>query len=684
MTAGLLPYSEYKDSRLPWLGKLPAHWQEKRAKYYFREVDERSTTGTEQLMSVSHKTGVTPRKSTVTMFMAESNVGYKTCRPGDIVINTMWAWMAAMGVARQTGVVSPSYGVYRPRDASFYLPDFVDHLLRTRPYVSEYICRSTGIRASRLRLYPEDFLDIPIVCPPPDEQEAIVRFIAHHDRLVRRFILNRRRLMAVLNEQKQAIINQAVTRGLDTDVPLKPSGIEWLGAIPEHWETSRLRNLVELRVSNVDKHSKAGELPVRLCNYTDVYKNSVITAEMPFMAATASRDEIAAFHIRVGDVIITKDSEDWQDIGVPAIVAQTADNLVCGYHLAILRPKVSLITGRFLAFAMRCRSAATQLNIAAKGVTRYGLSQGAIKSLGLAVPSLDEQEKIVLYIDEATASLNELLRRAQREIDLIREYRTRLIADMVTGKVDVRHLVSDTPAKTVSVSVRKPVDPGRSANIYFKRAVFAAEIVHRLHNEPTFGHTKFQKLFFLCEKQCGVDTGSRYYRQAAGPYDNRALRSIDSQMEKQGWYAAHKDDKRYWYLPLAEAGGHKTYFERYFATIEDEFTKIIELFRKANTEQCEIVATLYSAWEDLLGRAEQITEDQIIEEVLHNWHPTKQRIEEGRWRSAIDWMKKKDLVPRFIASSEAEDLEFEADEYLNEIPEDYDDEVVEEVTDADD
>jgi len=294
MTADLRSYPEYQDSGLSWLGKVPAHWEEKRAKYYFREVDERSTMGSEQLMSVSHKTGVTPRKANVTMFMAESNVGHKICRPGDLVINTMWAWMAAMGVARQTGMVSPSYGVYRPRKTSSFVPDYVDHLMRTQPYVSEYICRSTGIRPSRLRLYPDDFLEIPIVCPSREEQDAIARFIAYHDRLVRHFIRNRRSLIQMLNEQKQAIINRAVTRGLDPNVPLKPSGIDWLGDIPEHWETIRLRNLVELRVSNVDKHSKDGELPVRLCNYTDVYKNSTITAEMPFMAATASRDEITA------------------------------------------------------------------------------------------------------------------------------------------------------------------------------------------------------------------------------------------------------------------------------------------------------------------------------------------------------------------------------------------------------
>jgi type I restriction enzyme S subunit len=188
MTDALRPYPDYKDSQLAWLGKVPADWEEKRAKYYFREVDERSTTGTEQLMSVSHVTGVTPRKKSVTMFMAESNVGHKICRPGDLAINTMWAWMGAMGVAAQVGLVSPSYGVYRPRDPSHYEPAFIDHLLRTQPYTSEYLCRSTGIRASRLRLYPEDFLDIPIVRPPRDEQEAIVRFLRHRDRLISQFI----------------------------------------------------------------------------------------------------------------------------------------------------------------------------------------------------------------------------------------------------------------------------------------------------------------------------------------------------------------------------------------------------------------------------------------------------------------------------------------------------------------
>jgi type I restriction enzyme S subunit len=178
MIADLKPYAEYKESGLPWLGRVPVSWKLRRAKFLFREVDERSKTGKEELLSVSHKTGVTPRsQKTVTMFLAESNVGHKICRPQDLVINTLWAWMAALGVSMHTGIVSPAYGVYRPLTPGQLLPRFADLLLRTPIYAAEYQRRSTGVNSSRLRLYPEDFLRIPVLCPSAEEQAVILRFL---------------------------------------------------------------------------------------------------------------------------------------------------------------------------------------------------------------------------------------------------------------------------------------------------------------------------------------------------------------------------------------------------------------------------------------------------------------------------------------------------------------------------
>ena len=435
----LRPYPAYRPSSVPWLGDVPAHWEVRRVKTLYREVDERSATGAEELMSVSHKTGVTPRKQNVTMFLAESNVGYKVCRPGDIVVNTMWAYMAALGVARQDGLVSPSYAVYRPVNRDLLNDDYVDSLLRTEEYRTAYLTRSTGITDSRLRLYPEQFLAIPFVCPPLAEQAGIVRYLDRVDERIRRYVDAKGRLIALLEEERQAVVNRAVTRGLDPDAPLKPSGVEWLGDVPAHWEVRRLRTVAEMRVSNVDKHTRGDEIPVRLCNYVDVYKNDHITPNLPFTSATASPDEIERFRLEPGDVIITKDSETWDDIGVPSLVEKSAGDLICGYHLALLRPRKKIIGG-YLARALRCKPVSSQFHVAANGVTRYGLTHNGIQSLRLPIPPAVEQAAIVEYLDKATAGIDAAIARADRQIELMEEYRTRLIADVVTGKMDVSNV----------------------------------------------------------------------------------------------------------------------------------------------------------------------------------------------------------------------------------------------------
>ena len=437
----LAPYPEYKDAGVSWVGSIPAHWPEKRAKYYFKEIDDRSQTGDEEMLSVSHITGVTPRsQKNVTMFKAESNVGQKRCQPGDLIINTMWAWMSALGVSNHAGIVSPAYGVYRPRSNQDYDYYYLDSLLRIEGYRSEYICRSTGIRSSRLRLYPDKFLSMPVVCPPQEEQQTIARFLKAQDRLFRKFIRNKRRFIELLKEQKQNVINQAVTRGLDPKVQFKPSGVEWIGDIPEHWDARRLRTLAAVRASGVDKNTNEDEVPVLLCNYVDVYKNDRITAAIDFMKATATPEEIRAFALKAGDVIITKDSESWDDIAIPTFVPETIPGVVCAYHLALIRPFSGEIEGEFLFRAFSSDPVADQFRIAATGVTRFGLAQGAIKGAFFPLPPLEEQRAIIAHINEKCAEISQAISRAEREIELMREYRTRLISDVVTGQVDVRNV----------------------------------------------------------------------------------------------------------------------------------------------------------------------------------------------------------------------------------------------------
>ena len=217
---------------------------------------------------------------------------------------------------------------------------------------------------------------------------------------------------------------------------MKDSGVPWLGEVPEHWKVRRLRNAAEMRVSNVDKHAKQGESPVRLCNYVDVYKNDRIGASMKFMRATATADEIERFRLRTGDVLITKDSEAWNDIGVAALVDGSAEDLVCGYHLALLRPFEDRLLGGYLFRSMQSKGVAYQFHVEANGVTRYGLSHAAIKSIWLALPPLPEQAAIVHFLDYADRRIRRYIRAKQKLIKLLEEQRQAIIHRAVTRGLD--------------------------------------------------------------------------------------------------------------------------------------------------------------------------------------------------------------------------------------------------------
>ena len=211
VTKGLDPKVKMKPSGIDWIGEIPEHWDVKRGKFLFRIVNDLSTTGDEELLSVSDKTGVTPRSmKNVNMFMSESLVGYKKCRVGDVCSNIMWMWHGAVGVSKYEGVISPSYGVYRQIKKN-YLDSFLDMLLRIPKLVNYYSVLSTGLTESRLRLYPSDFLNIYFFVPPIDEQKDIELYLKKISIPIDFAIENAEKQISLLQERKQIIINDVVT-----------------------------------------------------------------------------------------------------------------------------------------------------------------------------------------------------------------------------------------------------------------------------------------------------------------------------------------------------------------------------------------------------------------------------------------------------------------------------------------
>jgi type I restriction enzyme S subunit len=205
----------------------------------------------------------------------------------------------------------------------------------------------------------------------------------------------------------------------------------WQTNIPRGWTVRPLRSVADYAVSNVDKISSEDEMAVRLCNYTDVYNNETIHLGMEFMAGTASQAEIEKFRLLADDVVITKDSESWDDIAIPALVTEAADDLVCGYHLAMIRPHREKLIGAFLLRCLQSKKLRIQLELAANGITRFGIPKNAIGSMALPVPPTSVQRAITHFLDRETADIDTLIAAKQRLLDLLDEKRRAIIAEAV-------------------------------------------------------------------------------------------------------------------------------------------------------------------------------------------------------------------------------------------------------------
>jgi len=310
MIDGLQAYPEYKDSGLPWLGRIPKHWDCLPHRALFEEIKEQGHVD-EPLLSVTIGRGIILQADLLADSSKKdsSNLDkskYKLVEPGDIAYNKMRAWQGAVGVSRHRGIVSPAYIVQRARGE--LRPEFFHYLFRTPAFAKEAERWSYGITSDQWSLRPQHFKMIYSCVPPRDEQDAIFRFLQGFEHDVHHFMRNRQRLIQALNEQKQAIINRAVTQGLNPNVTFKPSGIDWLGDIPEHWQTVRLGLVIDLLTGFPFKSSGFTENPsdIRLLRGINVSPGRIRWDSVVRWPASDTAG-LSAFDLSEGDIVFGMD-----------------------------------------------------------------------------------------------------------------------------------------------------------------------------------------------------------------------------------------------------------------------------------------------------------------------------------------------------------------------------------------
>ncbi len=452
MITDLKPYPAMKDSGVPWLGEVPAHWDVFPNRAVFTEVKERDHPDADML-SVTITRGVIRQRALLDGSSKkdgsnQDKSAYKLVRPGDIAYNKMRAWQGALGVSEYQGIVSPAYVVQRPCGGSD--ARYLHYLLRTPVFAKEAERWSYGITSDMWSLRPEHFKMIYSCLPPLAEQAAIVRFLDYMDRRIRRYIRAKQTLIKLLEEQKQAIIHHAVTRGLDADVRLKPSGVEWLGDVPAHWEVRFLGRCLR----RIDQ----GWSPVAAEGDISPDQWAVLTLSSVKQGAFNSRAikpvQLSAkipegIEIEDGDLLLTR-SNTRKLVGDVCIVKNArSKTLICDL-IYRLTPESTILCSSFLMLMLLSQFGRRQIERDARGSsgTMPKIAQRHIRSWRVVVPPHEEQRSIVRDIEVTSKDIDAAIDRANREISLLREYRTRLIADVVTGKLDVREAAARLPNET--------------------------------------------------------------------------------------------------------------------------------------------------------------------------------------------------------------------------------------------
>ncbi len=430
----LRPYPEYKDSGMPWLGKIPSHWELLRSKYIFREVDIRSITGEETHLSMSQKYGLIESSKIDNLpLQSESYIGGKLCKKNDLVLNRLKAHLGVFACAPTDGVVSPDYSVFRiRRDVEVR---FFELVLKTPTYISELRRSTKGIVEGFWRLYTDDFYNIRLPVPPSNEQQVILRWFDHVDNQVRHYIRAKQNLIKLLEEQKQAIIHRAVTRGLDPNVSLKPSGVEWLGDISEHWDVLPFTKCVTERSDYRGATPEKVESGIFLVTAKNIGMGTIdYDVSKEYVRCDQYQKIMRRGLPKLGDLLLTTEAP----LGHVAMTDR--EDVAFAQRIIRFRMNRTILLPKFTLYALMSYYFQGQLLLRATGSTAKGIKASKLPQLLILCPPIEEQIGIINWIDHEVKLLDHVIHKTRYKMDLLREYRTRLISDVVTGKLDVRSI----------------------------------------------------------------------------------------------------------------------------------------------------------------------------------------------------------------------------------------------------
>lgn len=552
-------------------------------------------------------------------------------RRDDVLFNKLRPYLAKIYHADFDGISSGE--LLNLRASERVLPRFLFHVLSSSAFIDTINAETFGTKMPRADWGTVGHQPLPL--PDLGTQRRIAEYLDDKTARIDALIEKKRALLDRLAEKRQALITRAVTRGLNPAAPLKDSGIDWLGKVPAHWQVKKLRRVRKYLTSGsrdwAAYYADEGEPFIRMTNVT---KRGVELdlSDLRFVNLDGETEGTRTA-IQAGDILITITAE----LGSVAIARDNVEGAYINQHLALFRVNSQLCEPDFLVNFLSTDVARAQFFINGQGGTKQGLGFEQVNNVWVAFPPLSEQRELGTCCAQIWLKFEEVQRPLETSLRKLTEYRAALVTAAVTGKI--KALLTDEALKPAK----------KEAPAAFKRSVLAAYITDTLCDHPTFGRVKLQKLLHLCEAHLEIqEVAGHYRRDAAGPFDAQMMQSVHSQIQRQGWIVTEKREggKGTLYRRGANADAYKEYFERYFGDRKDAVDDLLVLLKAADTQQAEIVSTAFAAWNDLLLEGKTPTDDDIVDLILNDWTESKRKITSERWRSALHWMREKDLVPR--------------------------------------
>lgn len=428
------PYEKYKNSGVEWAELIPEHWEVVRSKRVLREVVQKDFPDEPLLAATQSKGVILKSKYEFKTVVAVNNLEtLKLVEPGNFVIS-LRSFQGGIEYAHDRGIISPAYTILELLGNNE--PNYFRYLLKCTPYIDSLKLLVTGIREGQ-NIDTGKFKDSFLICPLPDEQTAIARFLDYKAEQIDRFIRKKKQLIKLLNEQKAAIINHAVTKGINPDAPMKDSGIEWLGEIPAHWEVRTLKSQCNIFGRIGFRGYKTTDLVNKGEGAITISPSNMKEYFMQFDSCSylswEKYEESPEIKVKNGNILFVKTGSSY---GKATLVEGLKEKATINPQLIVI--KDILCNPAFLLYQINSSNVKTQVELTVVGGTIPTIAQSKIGRYKILITSEIEQGEIVEYVNRETKSINLAIGAIEKEITLAEEYRTALIAEAVTGKIDVR------------------------------------------------------------------------------------------------------------------------------------------------------------------------------------------------------------------------------------------------------